>query len=175
VLPAPRTRDEAHLYLDLHPCPQCTSPEVAWAESLVDRDGVLARRYHGDCAQCGSPREFVFALPDRPTPPAPGAAVTFGAADDTSVLLDAGQWVEVADTMALAAGLPDVAEEEAAQWRATAVACLDEALKFLPAAAEVAPDGAFWSDAGRRLRDRAPERFHRADLTARRTALAGPR
>ncbi|MFC4145214.1 hypothetical protein ACFO0M_02995 [Micromonospora mangrovi] len=175
MLPAPRTRDEAHLYLDLHGCPQCTSPEVSWSESLVDRDGVLARRYHGDCAQCGLPREFVFALPDRPTPPRPGAAVTFGAADDTSVLLDAGQWVEIADMMALAAGLPDVAEEEAGHWRAVAVACLDEALKFLPAGDGTPPDTAFWSDAGRRLRDRAPERFQRADLVARRATLAGHR
>ena len=175
MLPAPRTRDEAHLYLDLHACPQCTSSEVAWAESLVDRDGVLARRYHGDCAQCALPREFVFALPDRPTPPSPGATVTFGAADDTSVLFDAGQWVEIADMMALAAGLPDVAEDEARQWRATAVACFDEALKFLPADGEALPDAAFWSDAGHRLRNRSPERFHRADLEARRATLAGGR
>lgn len=148
---------------------------MAWAESLVDRDGVLARRYHGDCAQCGLPREFVFALPDRPTPPGPDATVTFGAADDPSVLFDAGQWVEIADMMALAAGLPDVPEDEAAQWRATAAACLDEALKFLPAGDEALPDAAFFSDAGRRLRDRSPERFHRADLTARRATLAGRR
>jgi hypothetical protein len=80
--------------------------EVDWAESLIDKDGVLGRRYHGDCAQCGLPREVVFALPERPTPPSPGAYVTFGASGDTLVLFDAGQWVEIADMMALAAGLP---------------------------------------------------------------------
>jgi hypothetical protein len=175
VLPVARTRDEAHLYMDLHGCPQCGAVEVTWAESLVDEDGVLGRRYHGPCDGCGLRREFVFALPQRPTPPRPGARVTFGASDDTSVLFDAGQWVEVADMMALAAGLPDITSDDADQWLATATACFDEALKFLPPGAEVVPDTAFWSVPGRGLRERSPQRFRRADLEARRAELSGRR
>jgi hypothetical protein len=161
--------------MDLHGCPQCMGVEVAWAESLIDEDGVLARRYHGPCEACGLPREFVFALPERPTPPRPGAQVTFGASEDTSVLFDAGEWVEVADMMALAAGLSDVTEDESREWLATATACFDEALKFLPPGGEVVPDTAFWSVKGRGFRERSPERFRRTDLEARRAALAGRR
>lgn len=159
--------------MDLHGCPRCGVTEVAWAESLVDRDGVPARRYYGTCDGCGQPREFVFALPERPTPPRPGAAVTFGSGDETSLLFDAGEWAEIADMMELASGLGDISAEEARQWRATAVACLDEVLKFVPAEAPAVPAAAFWSDKGRAFHDRAPQRFRRTDLEARRASLAG--
>ncbi|WP_285471709.1 hypothetical protein [Actinoplanes sp. NBRC 101535] len=157
--------------MDLHGCPECQGVDVAWADALSEQDGVLARRYHGSCGGCGAAREFVFALPARPTPPRPGAAVTFGADGETSVLFDAGEWVEIADMMALAAELPDTTAAEALAWRATAVACFDEALKFVPAGAAEAPDGAFWSDNGRAFRDRFPDRFRRAVLEERRAAL----
>ncbi|MFC3988611.1 hypothetical protein [Actinoplanes siamensis] len=164
MLPVARTRDEAHLYMDLHGCPECGGVDVSWAEALVDRSGVLARRYHGSCRACGRSREFVFALPDRPTPPRAGEHVTFGS--DTSRLFDAGQWVEIADMLTLAAGLSD---PDSAR---IAAACLDEALKFCPEGAAELPDEAFWSPAGLAFRARSPERFRRADLLARRAALA---
>lgn len=147
--------------------------EVSWAESLIDQEGVPARRYHGRCDGCGRAREFVFALPERPTPPRPGSAVTFGADEETSVLFDAGEWVEIADMMTLASELPDVTVEESREWRATAAACLGEALKFVPVGGAAVPGEAFWSDKGRAFRDRAPDRFRRSDLEARRAALGG--
>lgn len=161
--------------MDLHGCPRCAAVEVDWAEALVDRNGSPARRYHGTCPGCGQPREFVFALPERATPPRPGAQVTFGAEGSASELLDAGQWVEIADMMALAAGLSDVTADEARESLAIAVACLDEVLKFVPPGAGQVPPAAFWTDTGRRFRDRSPERFRRADIEARRAALAARR
>jgi hypothetical protein len=161
--------------MDLHGCPRCAAVEVDWAEALVDRDGSPARRYHGTCPGCGQRREFVFALPDRPTPPRTGAPVTFGAEESASELLDAGQWVELADMMALAAGLTDVTADESRESLAIAVACLDEVLKFVPPGAGEVPPSAFWTDAGRRVRDRSPQRFRRADLEDRRADLAGRR
>lgn len=155
--------------MDLHGCSACGGVDVAWAEALVDRSGVMARRYHGRCGQCGQEREFVFALPDRPTPPRAGEYVTFGALDETSRLFDAGQWVEIADMLTLAAGLPD-ADSSSAR---IAVACLDEALKFLPDGAAELPSEAFWSGPGRAARARSPERFRRDELLARRAGLAG--
>ncbi|WP_436522278.1 hypothetical protein [Actinoplanes sp. HUAS TT8] len=166
MLPVARTRDEAHLYMDLHGCAECGSVDVAWAEALVDRSGEMARRYHGSCGQCGQEREFVFALPERPTPPRPGEYVTFG--PSTSRLFDAGQWVEIADMLTLAAGLPG--SEDSAR---IAVACFDEALKFLPDGAGEAPAEAFWSADGQAFRARSPERFRRDELLARRAGLAG--
>ncbi|AEV82493.1 hypothetical protein ACWT_1475 [Actinoplanes sp. SE50] len=151
--------------MDLHGCPDCGSVDVTWAEALVDRSGVLARRYHGRCGGCGRDREFVFALPDRPTPPRAGEYVTFGS--EPSQLFDAGEWVDLADMLSLAAEIDDDPGS-----LLIAVACLDEALRFLPADAAEVPAEAFWSDAGRAARARSPERFRRADLLARRAALA---
>ncbi|GAA4599558.1 hypothetical protein BJY16_003119 [Actinoplanes octamycinicus] len=159
--------------MDLHGCPRCGSVDVTWSAALVDRSGVMARRYSGPCGGCGEEREFVFALPERPTPPRPDAWATFGAAGETSQLFDAGEWVAVADMLSLAAGLTDTPEAEARQHAGIAVACLDEALKFLPEGAVEAPEQAFWSDQGRAFRARSPERFRRADLIERRAALAG--
>jgi hypothetical protein len=175
VLPAARTRDEAHLYMDLHGCPRCGSVDAEWAETLIDRDGMPARRYHAACGVCGEPRDFVFALPERATPPEPGAAVTFGAAGSTSELFDAGDWVAVADMMALAAGLPEASAGAVRESLAIAVSCLDEALNFLPGDAAELPPSAFWTDGGRAFRERAPGRFRRADLEQRRADLAARR
>jgi hypothetical protein len=159
--------------MDLHGCPRCGATAVSWADALVDRDGVLARRYHGACEQCGEEREFVFELPGLPTPPRPGAVVTFGAADDVSALFDAGEWLEIADMLTLAAGLTDVPEAESRESVAIAAACYDEVLKFLPEGADEVPAEAFRSEAGQALRRRSPVRFRRDDLVARRRELAG--
>jgi hypothetical protein len=174
MLPVARTRDEAHLYMDLHGCPQCGTVDVDWAEALVDEGGVTGRRYHGVCPGCGARREFVFALPERPTPPRPGEQVTFGAHRDPSVLFDAGQWLAVADMLAFAAGL-DVPPEERRESLTIAIACLDEILKFLPDGSDEPPASMFWSDAGRAERDRDPGRFLRESLVRYRADLAGRR
>jgi len=157
--------------MDLHACPECGDVEVAWGEALVEEDGVLGRRYHGPCARCGQPREFVFALPSRPTPPRPGQQVTFGALTDTSELFDAGQWLAIAEMMTLAAGL-DVPEAERAESLTIAIACVDEVLKFLSAGVDEPPAAAFWSAEGRSEYDRDPGRFARAALHQRRAELA---
>lgn len=174
MLPVARTRDEAHLYMDLHGCPQCGNVDVVWAEGLVDVEGVAGRRYDGVCPGCGVRREFVFALPERPTPPRPGQQVTFGAQDEPSTLLDAGQWLAIADMMALAAGLA-VPAPERQESLAIAVACVDEVLKFLPEGAEEPPASAFRSGDGRAERDRDPGRFRRDALLRLRADLAGRR
>ncbi|WIM97992.1 hypothetical protein ACTOB_001560 [Actinoplanes oblitus] len=148
---------------------------VAWAASVVEADGVPARRYAGACEDCGVDREFVFRLPERATPPVPGSYVTFGADGDPSRLFDAGEWVAIADMSALASGLEDVPPDEARESATIAVACYDEALKFLPPGADRLPDAAFWSVAGREFRQRSPQRFHRDDLIARRDDLRGRR
>ena len=171
MLPVARTRDEAHLYMDLHACPECGDVEVAWGEALVEEDGVLGRRYHGPCARCGQPREFVFALPSRPTPPHPGEQVTFGALADTSELFDAGQWLAIADMLEMAAGL-DVPAPERIESLTIAIACVDEVLKFLPAGAGEPSAASFWSADGRSERDRDPARFARPALNQRRAQLA---
>jgi hypothetical protein len=159
--------------MDLHPCPQCGDLAVAWREALVDRDGVLARRYAGACERCGADREFLFGLPDRPTPPQPGAPVTFGPHDEPSVLLDAGEWLLVADFCAEAAGATSGAA--ARESLDVAVAALAEVLKFVPADADEPPPTAFWTDRGRAEHARSPGRFRRDRLAVVQDSYASAR
>jgi hypothetical protein len=163
-----RTRDEAHLYLDLHPC-ACGSVDTDWAAALTDADGRPARRYYGGCGGCGRRREHVFLLPDRPTLPGASDVVRFGG-PEPSELLDAGEWLWVADLCAAdAARLPE-GDPAVARSLATAVAAVDEVLKFVPGGADDLPADAVWSERGRevwrtergRLRRSRLETFRRA-------------
>ncbi|MEV0595365.1 hypothetical protein [Nonomuraea cavernae] len=148
-----RTRDEAHLYLDLHPC-ACGSVETTWDTALVTAGGELTSRYSGVCDDCGSEREFLFGLPERET--MTGEFPSFGGAEP-SQLLDAGEWLWVAD---LTAGNVPTDDEPAARQALTiATAAVEEVVKFIPAGQDRVPDHAFWSAQGRNVRDAEPGRF----------------
>ncbi|BCJ32409.1 hypothetical protein Asera_65170 [Actinocatenispora sera] len=155
-----RTRDEAHLYMDLHPCQRCGSVEVEWKSALVDAEGELARSYSGTCT-CGALREFVFRLPAPGSVPASGDRYHFGG-DAPSELLDAGEWLWVADMTA--SDVPTDDPTAGLNALSIAVAAMNEIIKFIPAGAEAVPDEAFWSERGRRVRDQEPGRFDRERL-----------
>ncbi|PZS31301.1 MAG: hypothetical protein DLM59_10075 [Pseudonocardiales bacterium] len=159
ALPVVRTRDEAHLYLDLHPCEHCDSIDVTWEQAVVSVDGELASEYAGQCPGCGAERDYVFALPERETlsPEWPN----FGG-PEPSQLLDAGEWLWVAELSAGNAPPGDPARER--QALAIATRAVAEVVKFIPAGEEVVPDTAFWSARGRELRDAEPGRFNRGRL-----------
>ncbi|WP_248961046.1 hypothetical protein [Sphaerisporangium perillae] len=149
-----RTRDEAHLYLDLHPCPECGSAETTWEHALVAVPEGLAARYAGTCSGCGAERSHLFGLPEREV--GSGRFPTFGG-PEPSQLLDAGEWLWVAD---LTAGNVPASDPDAArQALAIAVAAVEEVVKFVPPGQEAVPAGAFWSELGRRVRDAEPGRF----------------
>ncbi|MFC4584706.1 hypothetical protein [Sphaerisporangium corydalis] len=152
--PVARTRDEAHLYLDLHPCEECGSVDTTWENGLVDAEGALAARYSGTCAGCGTRRVHLFGLPEREVVSA--RFPTFGG-PEPSQLLDAGEWLWVADLTAgnVPAGDPDAAR----QALAIAVAAVEEVVKFIPPGADTVPGTAFWTDRGRLTRDTEPGRF----------------
>jgi hypothetical protein len=168
TLPAARTRDEANLYLDLHPCDRCGSVDVTWESSLVSDGGAQAQRYHGICAGCGTPREFVFAVPAQEAPHKTGD-VNFGG-PEPSQLLDPGEWLLVAELFAQEATVPDgvphgsPAYQQARESLAVAIAAMDEVLKFVPASTNTVPESAFCSARGRASLEREPGRFHRRRL-----------
>jgi hypothetical protein len=166
VLPLARTRDETLLYLDLHPCDRCGSTGSEWESALVSVDGAPGRSYSGACAQCNAEREYRFRIPERPVPPTPGAPVTFGG-PEPSQLLDAGEWLWVAELLA-----DDVPPEprEAERALTTAAAAIDEILKFLPAGETTVPTTAFWSRRGRRVLAEDPGRFDEERLIVLRDA-----
>ncbi|MFB6397917.1 hypothetical protein [Polymorphospora lycopeni] len=167
-----RTNHEAHLYMDLRPC-ACGATAFDRASSVVLLpDGDLGSRYAGTCA-CGREREFLFRLPAQVELPTAGAR--YGDAGP-SQLLDAGEWLWVADRYAQAVPadphtLPASARATARARLAQALAAVDEVLKFAGTDPAVPPD-AFWTGRGRAVRDREPGRFTVARLRAVHDAYA---
>jgi hypothetical protein len=109
-------------------------------------------------------------LPEYPALPLPGEVVLFGR-DDRSQLIDAGEWLLVAELCARRTGTvtsgtdrEPLLDDEARQSLAIAVRAMDEVLKFLPDGQDSVPDSAFWSRRGRELHDREPGRFRRPRL-----------
>ena len=168
--PLARTRDEALLYMELRPCDNCGATYANWNNALTSDDGEPARRYYAECPECGVQREFVFRLPDRPLIPPPGSVAMFGGGEP-SELLDAGEWLWLADLCAKAAvpngtdpaGHPQF-DAESQDSLAIAAAAMDEVLKFIPADAGEVPRSGFWSERGREMRDKEPGRFRRGRL-----------
>lgn len=150
-----RTSAEAHLYMDQHPC-ACGDIGFERQSAVMTDGGVLCSRYFGKCPTCGAMREFIFDLP--PTQRPITNQVEFGGSD-ASRLLDPGEWMAISDHYArLEPGTPDNLD--------IARAALEEVIKFLPDGAHGVPDKAFWTERGRAVRDRQPERFRRARLLA---------
>lgn len=164
ALPLARTNTEAHIYMDMRPC-VCGSASFPRNNSVIEAAGDLASRYEGDCAQCGALREFVFRLPEEIR--LPGPAVSFGAGD-RSELLDAGEWLFIADRYARivpAKVVPGIeAGRVARQQLQTAAAALDEVLAFVPEGADAVPYESLRSERGRAVYNEQPGRFSRGRL-----------
>jgi hypothetical protein len=148
-----RTRDEALLYLELQPCPDCGSAEAPWQHALIEADGELTISYAAVCPGCGAEREYLFGLPAHET--APESWPTFGGAEP-SELLDAGQWMAVADQAAANVPVEPAAARVALSIARAAVA---EVIKFVPPGQDVVPADEFWTPEGRRVFDAEPGRF----------------
>ena len=158
-----RTNAEAHLYMELSQCENCGEREFEPASSVVFVDGDLASRYTGECPRCGIHREFVFRIPEEIIIPDPEEPV-FGD-DRPSQLIDAGEWMWVADLIARSApaepedGMSDDDRRQARIALRTAGAAVGEAAKFVPPGADAVPSDAVWSDRGRAVFQEEPGRF----------------
>ncbi|WP_067860987.1 hypothetical protein [Nocardia shimofusensis] len=176
TLPPARTNAEARLFLRLQPCHVCGTADCAFRSAVVTVDGELASRYSGECAGCGTTRQYEFRMPDQVLPP-PTDTVRFGA-DNPSELLDPGMWLWYSDQCARqvperGANLDDRGRRAARHTLATALAAVEEVLKFLPDSAQAVPATAFSSMDGRAVYEREPGRFTRARLEAIRDHYAG--
>jgi hypothetical protein len=167
--PVARSSHEAHVFMDLHPCPSCGQTRFNRSSTVIGLpDGDLASRYAGDCPDCGTAREFVFRLPPRPHDV--GGEFAYGGAE-ASQLLDAGEWLAVADRLASAtpaeASAFTPAQRRAARARITyAAAAVAEVVKFVPAGQDQVPTSALWTDLGRAVHAREPGRFRTDRLAA---------
>lgn len=169
ALPLARTNAEAHLYLELQPCPNCGAPHCEFRSSVVSLDGVLASRYSGECPHCGLARSYEFRLPEQILPP-PASTVRFGGTEP-SELIDPGIWLWYADD--LGGRVPtddpgfDARQRRSAKHAvATALAAVEEVLKFIPPGADRVPADSFTSPEGRSVLAQEPGRFARERLEA---------
>ena len=160
-MPLARSNAEAHLYMDRTPC-GCGETRFERQSAVVRRGADLCSQYTGTCPACGTIRTFVFKLPEEILGLAP-EVVCFGD-DRPSQLLDAGEWLAIADERARRhpAGARGAEARADLQY---AIAALEEVLKFARGGERV-PDDAFWTAPGRAVRDAEPGRFRRARLEA---------
>ena len=169
ALPLARTNAEAHLFLELQPCPSCGETGCAFRSAVISVDNVLASRYNGECPRCGAERIYRFRIPDEILPP-PDDSVCFGA-EAPSELIDPGVWLWYSDLAAAqvpadTARLDEPAKRSARHAAATALAAVGEVLKFIPPDAESVPPPTFTSLDGRSVYESEPGRFSRLRLTA---------
>ncbi|MGW0432172.1 hypothetical protein ACWDV4_06455 [Micromonospora sp. NPDC003197] len=167
ALPIVRSRDEAHLYLDLHPCTKCGGVDVAWESALTSDQGAPARRYHGTCTGCRTYREFIFQLPERPAVPGPDDLVFFGG-PEPSRLFDAGEWRLISEAAIYEGGAPKSSDPAVNAARrqtfALGVAAIGEILKFVPDGTDAVPESCFWTPRGRARYEKNRAHFSREYL-----------
>ncbi|MET7425257.1 hypothetical protein [Dactylosporangium sp. NPDC005555] len=171
VLRLARTNVEAHLFIELHPCETCGETRFTPPSSVVVVGDDLASRYAGPCPRCGTGREFTFRLPEQVTLP-DEAEPAFGVDGGASEIIDAGEWLWVADLIIRnTPAEPD--EEMTAEQRRQALidlriaaAAVGEAIKFVPPGADAVPVHALWTERGRSVHDAEPGRFRKIRLEA---------
>lgn len=163
-----RTRDEAQLYLELTPCPDCGATDAPWEHSLVEIDGELTTSYAGICAGCQAEREYLFGLPARETPVQ--GWPTFGG-QEPSELLDPGQWMNVADNAASAASLEPIEARTALD---IARAAVEEVIKFVPPGSDAVPPEEFWTPEGLSVWEAEPGSFRLDRLLVKRDTYRAP-
>lgn len=169
-----RTNAEEHLFMQLEPCLSCGATGFDAPGGVILVDGVLASRFTGSCTACGQPREFVFRLPEQILVPEPDQ-VRFGPDGEASELIDAGEWLLVAEQSARGVpasvdGLDEAGRAAARTALATVLAAMDEVLKFIPDDADAVPEQACWTTRGRLRYATEPGRFRRVRLVVRRAA-----
>jgi hypothetical protein len=163
---AARSLQEARLYVDLQPCDCGTTSPFDPEFAVEEHDGQSAVVYAGTCPGCGRERRFEFAgVP---------AGDGFGVAEASSII-DPGEFLWVSDAatdQALSSATSPDSQGAARAAFETALAALDEVLKFVePGATEVSADQ-IRSELGRTVYDANPDRFQVERLQQRRAMIA---
>ncbi|WP_158716319.1 hypothetical protein [Blastococcus sp. Marseille-P5729] len=158
-----RTIAEAHVYMDLHPC-ACGATGFGRRLHLLDRRPGMRARYDGSCTSCGSTREFEFTLPAAEALSGPHSR--FGAGQRPSAIIDAGQWMLVADAHAEAVSAELGDPRLARSHLETSAAATAEVMAFVDEDIDAVPRRALWTSSGLRQYDAEPGRFARGALEA---------
>ncbi len=164
--PLARTDTEASFYTALHPC-GCGHGPTTFSRAVIQLEDDPGIEYSGACSSCGRYRRFVFRGPAADEMRRPGV---FSFGTGTSDLLDAGEWLWVAE-MAVS-GAPVIDQGEA-MVTAIAIAAVEEVLKFIPPGQDVVPANAFWSERSRLMWVAEPGQFRRDRLLILRDTYRG--
>lgn len=171
TLPLARSTWECHAFFGLSRCPSCGGGGLEMTEHALRRTaGGDVSDYTTACRRCEQELRFRFRRTDD-EPPFPA----FGG-DRPSELLDAGQYLELAEEAAGDVpddpadidpdGPGDLTLEDAFEEIAIAVAAMEETLKFIPPGEFAVARDALWTDESRNRYDRDPETFQRRHLIA---------
>jgi len=167
---------EAHLYLKVTPCEECS--RGPW-EIQAEPEEAGGRTLRAKCINCGAVKEFAFQCPPAPaeTPTAgeqgPGEdlpAERINPTPSPSSIIDAGQWLSLFYLLVeTASKIPDRGQARRITFQAAL--CLDEALKFYSDDDELPPQTALFTEASRQAFASYPERFARQRLRDLRSKL----
>jgi len=148
-----RSLAEARLYIANEPCATCGADGFSAPSRMVERGEQLGMACDGYCPRCGAARAFALELGDARVPPDAWGGT------DPSTLIDAGEWLVLAETWASRAPATGPSAE-----LARAIAALGEVLKFYPPGDDLPPKHAFFTARGRRAYLADPARFERAQI-----------
>jgi hypothetical protein len=172
-----RTLDEAHLFINLTLAGGDAPDEVVreherWT-TLTEGPDAWTLRFDGPPGTSGDGESIEIEIPYASETEAREEGSRFGFG--VSELLDPGQWQLVSAGYARRVveqdlGFaedptdPDRYEDVVKGWE-YARDTVAEALKFIPTGVDEVPSAAFWTEMGRAVREREPERFTRSRLT----------
>jgi hypothetical protein len=161
-----RSPAEAEAYIELHPC-ECGETGFQWSYAEGPGEDGYQGVHSGPCDGCGRLRTFRFLVPEQLVM-LPGYSWSDGTRP--SELLDAGEWIAVADaSVAEAWEAEDDGDLELRAYHfASAAAAIDEVLLLGPADVTHVPTDAVRSELGRKAVEREPDQFRRLRLIARR-------
>lgn len=160
-----RSHNEAMLYVVLRACRTCGERARDITDEIDVRDGAVHTEYAAVCRRCGDTHRYVFRLPER-DPQAGVDEVVYGGSEPSKII-DAGEWLGVADRLA-AGGFgpagPQPSDRGNRALALAAAAAVDEVLKFIPVGADRVPLNATWTDEGKEQFARDPGRMRRARM-----------
>ncbi|MFJ3878662.1 hypothetical protein ACIPW5_14500 [Streptomyces sp. NPDC090077] len=162
-----RSSLEAHLYMDLHPCECGGDGDFERRHHLEQVGEDIVAVYEGKCRACGRDRRFAFVMAEEIPPPPPAYGGT-----EPSEIIDPGEFAEVASRYGNwgSLGALNSPASEHHKFRGalvSALAALEEVLKFIPEGQDAVPASALTSERGKARYQKDPDKFSRESLEFR--------
>lgn len=164
---------EAFFYLLVTPCRICAQGPLRaeLARGAEQTQGHWQIIIPSLCKECGEEYEHTFLLDEKPNTLSPTDVPTINETNDSSRLIDVGQWI-VLFRMITEAASGERDKQHARQLGIEAAMCLEEALKFYrDEESDLPADGAFFVESSRQHYRKNPDHFSRQRLLDLRAKL----